>query len=174
MLKSTDGVILGFASYRLPFESRESKHPNVREFCGAICGILLINMITPTCKHIGWYGDNVSSLKSVRSNKSSSKAAQAAFTVFSWLQIRTGVRFTFADHIAGTVMIGNQVHNLSRFKATTLKSECDKSALLDNVVTDELFNLCNPTVKDRTLVNAEKLLLDIISITQRWCDEQMN
>jgi hypothetical protein len=171
MLTSVQGGLLAFASYKMPFESRESKYQNVREFCGAICGMLLISIVAPACKHIGWYGDNVSSLKWVRANMSSSKAAQAAFTLFSWLQIRTGVRFTFADHIAGTMMISNQVDSLSRFKPTSLDVRLDQSVLLNNKITDDLFTLCDPTVTDRTLVMAEKLMVDIIAITQQWCLE---
>ena len=165
VITSLVGDLVGYISYKLPFAALESKYQNLREFCGALLGVIAVATCVPKATHIGWFGDNVSALKWVRSNMTMSRAAQAAFITFSWLKIRSGIDFSFVKHIPGSSM--GDVDNLSRFRPTQYDPAFDISEHLNLKEIDKLFVLCNPLVEVQCLANAEKSLAAIIQQSKR-------
>ena len=111
-VRSDDGVLLGFLSYRLPFLALASDFQNLREFVGVILGLLIVHHFAQGPTAMEWINDNTSALSWVHNDLSKSKSAQAAFLIFTWCKIKTRIIVSNTNHIAGTSM--GDIDSLSR------------------------------------------------------------
>jgi hypothetical protein len=101
------GALVAWASYKFPFHAPQSDHQNAKEFMGLIVCIIVIRVVLKANKGstLHWRGDNKAALSWANDEKGRSSTAQAAFTAFSWIIIRSGLRLVSAEHIAGPVRV---------------------------------------------------------------------
>jgi hypothetical protein len=138
--RSSD-TCLAHASYVLPYEARDPKFQNAREFHGLLLGEIILCMLHIRHARILWRGDNTSALTWARKNTCSSTATQRAFLAHSWLSLMSGNVLVQAIHQAGVTM--GDIDGLSRLRATQFSESSDVSSQL---MVDELFIACDPTI----------------------------
>ncbi len=150
---SPSGVVLAFASYRLPFPefkpldplaptAKESKFQNVREFLGVILGLLICKQLCvgPCC--VQWVNDNTSALSWVRDDMARSRAAQVSFLTYTWCCLLGRISVEHVQHIPGSTM--GDVDSLSRFlPIQSLNPRHDWSNLLPLSLLDNCFLPCD-------------------------------
>lgn len=164
---SLEGACLKHASYALPFDARDPKYQNVREFMGVVLAMMLLIKLGYRNITVGWTGDNMSGLAWARDNMCNSDAALAVFTAYSWLSIKSGIVVTKVTHKAGVNM--GDIDGLSRFKATQFATATDAGDLLSSHLTD-LFVLCDPTIANVSVRSHTSLMLSVITHAVAFVD----
>lgn len=145
------GSLVGFVSYRLPFDARDPAYQNMREFLGCILGLLLVHHFQPNATVVHWTNDNKAALSWVQNDLAKSKSAQAAFLIFTWCKIMARIEVAHTSHIAGITM--GEVDSLSRFLPTPLLPvHLDLASIIPTTALDDLFLLCSPVAKNQTLL----------------------
>jgi hypothetical protein len=173
VVKLPNGVIVAKISYILPFKRRhetsnsamEAKYQNCREFLGCIFAILCCHQLCSRHCHIKWINDNAAALTWAAEHKSTSRGAQWALFVFTWLQILSRIRIEEVEHIPGSSM--GYVDDLSRFQPTPeLDSVDDWSKKLPNDI-NRLISACDPTTSNQgQLLQASEAIPRIIGLVQ--------
>jgi hypothetical protein len=164
VVRCSNGRILGYVSYRLPFLALASDFQNLREFLGAILGLIIIHHFARGPTVAMWTNDNTSALSWVKNDLAKSKSAQASFLIFTWCKIKTQIILTDTKHIAGTEM--GDVDSLSRFLPTyDLPPHLDLSRFVPLSALDNLFGLCSPELSNQSLLGPrESSLSNIVSL----------
>jgi hypothetical protein len=140
------GVLVAWASYKFPFHAPQGDHQNAKEFMGLIVCIIVIRVVLKADKGstLYWKGDNKAALSWVNDEKGRSSTAQAAFTAFSWIMIRSGLRLVPAQHIAGASEEMRECDDLSRGRSVPSLDHGLGINLAAIPGVDELFSLCSP------------------------------
>ena len=166
VVRSVTGEILGYVSYRLPFLALDSKFQNLREFLGAILGLLLIHHFARGPTVAKWTNDNTSALSWAQNDLAKSKSAQSAFLIFTWCKIKTRIILVETEHISGINMV--DVDSLSRFlPIVDLPPHLDLSNKIPVTAFDDLFSLCSPEHCQQSQLNPwEATLSNIVSLLE--------
>jgi hypothetical protein len=155
-----EDVCLKHVSYALPFDARDPKYQNVREFMGVVLAMMLLIKLGYRHTTVHWTGDNMSGLAWARDNMCNSDAALAIFTAYSWLSIKSGIVIVHVTHKAGVTM--GDIDGLSRFKTTQFSITTDASELISSQLTN-LFMLCDPTTDNTCIRSQTSLMLSVIT-----------
>jgi len=148
VFNNLDEIVL-VTSYKLPFSAPSSSYQNAKEFMGLLLALILIKIKfnPPRGTTFALTGDNTASLSWVAKNKASSPSAHIAFLAYSWVVIVTGLRMVSTDHIAGKSDQMHDIDALSRNYANSLDDSVQFMQTSGNVKLDNLFKLCDPTIK---------------------------
>jgi len=139
-------ALLGYLSYTFPFEARDPKYQNGREYMAILMiKIILIGMgyasRETTCS-VNWTGDNRSSLAWARRTMCTSISAQRVFMAESWISTLANIQTFDTIHKAGVDM--GAIDDLSRNKQTDFDPKYDLKRYITPSV-DKLFQFCDPT-----------------------------
>jgi len=158
------GVLVAWASYKFPFHAPESDHQNAKEFLGLVVCLIVIRVVLKAGRgtSLYWRGDNMAALSWANDGKARSTTAQAAFTAFSWIVIKSGFRLVPADHIAGASEEMKDCDDLSRERVVPSLDSRLEVKLSEIAGVDDLFQLCSP-LTDRTMLQEHSVLLEQLS-----------
>ena len=90
-LLDSQGRIMVYTTFRLPFDDPSSDTQNLKEFLGYILFLLLVHFCVPRgqLRRVAWAGDNTSALSWAESHKVKSTAGQSSNLIEAWLLIYT-------------------------------------------------------------------------------------
>jgi hypothetical protein len=158
-----EGLCLGHLSYRLPYNARDSRFQNVREFHGLVLAQVLLSHLRFMHQEFDWVGDNVAALSWASKDYCSSAAGQSAFLAHTWLTLASGNSLATTSHRAGVHM--GDIDRLSRFNATVSLSSASRLHGVQHL--DELFGLCDPTRPDSETTKLADTLTLVVGVVRK-------
>ena len=140
----SDGVLLIYTSFVLPFDAADPKFQNCREYMGFLMCLVLLHQLRRPCRGavLAWRTDNKAALSWVEENMCRSDTTQVALMAVTWMTIKSSLEVREVSHLPGVQM--GIIDDLSRQRAHSWP--VDKSFdSQNNSSICQLFRACDPT-----------------------------